>query len=520
MGLIKTGKMGVDGKRGASYPSNYLHYRFANSENQNLLTSYYAKKDSIIFDSQLRNFKDRVTKKIASSGSSDEAAAIVEAMFSEEGQETMRQVLSPTTSPKTLSAAASSGIGDLSFGQVRARKVFLEQGRDLVNDVSNFQQGLEALLQEIASGLGDRQYQDLVDAVLLEAAGGDKSAATGSKAKAKILAQIYDRNGQFLSADPSSGAKLSKSMKKLIALSYALSDADGGSVTSVRRVSESKVIQTMANKVTGWLNHAAGVMEEIAVAACMTEGQDKLNKAFGTANKSIKGTAGGTALVDVKIDPALEAAQKYAGISENTLRVQKEDVSLSITPGLAEFHMGFSVKKYTVKGKNKGVHISLNSQTPFLTALSYGGLIQNTAFMGAMMHAAASRPGKGKEGSSVSEGSIQKEWEAARNIASLSAFLHNLAGSGAAQDNVMFLILNRQIYSVPDLIKMVMRNPSLVSSSTAGLGRSGFMNLNTKRNIKGLTTRQNALERSNEVQKQIIGRWQDTKVNAGLKMSL
>lgn len=493
-------------------PSNYLHYRYADSENQGLISNYYEKKDKIIFDSQLKEFDQRISKKVGNSKDADEIALIMQTFLSDAGKETLNQIFSPSIEKQSgVSSSAQSGIGNLSFAQLRANKTFLNEGRELVSDISSFKQGLDRVLNEIIKDT-DQNYEALQSQVLLEAANG--KSLSNTQLKREILAKIYDRNGQFLAANPNDPKYLTKSLKKLLALSYALSSAGGKTDVKVRQVSEAKVLQTLADKVTGWLNHTSGVLEEIAIATCINNGEKQLIEKLQLANKSIKGRVGGTALVDVTPDPTLQQYLDKIGTTEKEFKVQKEDVSLTVSADTVSCDIGFSIKKYTVKKGQKTIHISLNSGTSFLTALSNGGLLQDGSFMNAMMNAAAAHPGKGITNKvSISEGFVRGEWVKAKELAAMAAFLHNLAGTGKDKDNVLFLVLNRKVYTVPELIKMVAKNPKLISTSQAGLGWNTYQNMNT-------WNKESDLIRSAEVQRKVISRWQQVKINTGLKMLL
>ena len=418
--------------------------------------------------------------------------------------------------------------------------------RNLVNDIDNFAQSLDKMLDQAFNMLGSKRSVEEYRQLGIQAYAKKKNMDTNDPALAKAMVQDVLLSGSQsfvgLKTKGKNGEEetLSTSLAKLAALAAQLPEvksslAKGDNFSYATHGSEEKalssedVIKVLAGKVSGSASNINGIVGEIAaekaeevVIETIIKELNKINRAFRISGAEVK-----------RVGTDVIAKQG----KNNKKTVSKADVLVSISGTGVEVKYGISVKNYKPQKNTGNLSVKLVDGTPFKAVfhevvrekgakeyfynIAAAKTIDNE-------HSKAVNKKDYKPKNTVSEATLRKQFSTAINNIGHLYFLRAIGGFAKKQeDNILFLNVNGKLISIVDIIEKIYNEqdgfgPQKVSTyvglNKQRLSRSHFSQLNSWKKGKGKASDSAARERSNEVIEAINTQMANAKMNISLSM--
>lgn len=469
----------------------YIYWNYSNLV-KNEAENYYINKKQLL-NEQLVSFQQR-TEKAAIKQGGTAALEILEALSGEDAEKALTKVFGGDKTVPIFSAGAKTTTNGAfkgkSFQQISGKKAGAtffpkNNAEKLLNNAVKFKEELQKNIELSISelGLNPNAIKSIIHSIIQEVAD-ENNIDKNDKLKIKkfIIDKLLNENNQnFLKVEKGSRSMVDTSLKRAIALMYALpkskleaqSQRDFFANTSNKTSEYADFMRTLSRRVSGLFNDSVEFVEEIADAKAA-------RKVVGEALKELPGIkiSGsrriGSSYTTIINDPILVNILSEIEQEPQNFKANKSDISVQFTNNMVKFSAGFSIKKYTPSRSpfsNRFTKITLVSNTPTILGLAYGGLLQNDSFMQSFYnvmtsHSIESTPNDTLFKYGKHEAELLEKWRVAKETAETSALLYSLSGTGKnLSQNAMFLVLNRKVFSIKTVINKVIKNEWKISTT-------------------------------------------------------
>lgn len=390
---------------------------------------------------------------------------------------------------------------DVSYADVQSTSVRqmlktdnLASAEQIAETVSSFLNNFNKVIELICEEIGVKGLDSFKSAVIKEYCA-VKGVKAGSKNFAnKVIQDVLTHDGMKklklttgVSSDLNSSAEesavLNSCLRSCLLAAEALKDFGSGGQQAATSFGNKKystgssngkshytggsagTLQVLVGKLQGLFSNIVGVGGELAFKKASQVGWKKLveevkanEKAWvsshGQSSAGFARFAGGVVSCDVKMTGSNMV--KDEGKDEHS--VSKPDVVVTVTDNKVTITYGASVKRYKANKDGIVQSVSLVSgSTSFLEALErYCGDSKST--LNYVYNVAGGREGKSarsdkmiraKRGS-ISLSELVERWNEVRDCVVMSNFLHYISGLENASS--LFLVVNKQIYPIQDLL--------------------------------------------------------------------
>lgn len=492
--------------------TRYLHYWYSNTGLK--IQDFSAAKQKIL-SQQLSDFREkRLGGSMVLSGDTKEAIVLLNELSSEKISDNLFAAMEKVFSaPPT--ASASAGIGDSSFasigntGQSRKQAAAVignlaaaivpahDAAQNAVNEITRDVEKIYpnivrmALNYKMNNPIGDQDLEKIFQDAISSGTKYLTIENTKSTSKKELeIANELIRLRQLVDLIP----QISNVKVRGLRATYSRTGRKNTNITT-----RSQLLAVMLGKIGGHLNYLGGIAEEIAAFVGY---QEACKEFFSELNLTIAHTG-----LDVKNDPKQDQETKQESISYTQ---KKNDVSIIVKDKNVEVSYGLSVKKISKAKKYENSAVAkIHSETNVwaaLSALMNQGLV-NSYYV---FNLAASHESKKQTG-------LVDAWKDLVHYALTAQFLNYLAGQGTQGDNVLAVVVNRQLMPVNQIIAQSITNPNALIFS-GGKVRHIYRDLNWWRG-KQQRNEIDAMTRSAEAQEDIRQKMAATKVNISLNFS-
>ena len=378
---------------------------------------------------------------------------------------------------------------------------------ELVNDISYFQQSLQAMVEKMYKILDSPQNLEAYSLSVIAEYAKAKKLPKSSLGQSVLRDFLKDGLKELPGgAANTSQESLKKDIDKCILLLNALPEYNDYIANNYEKVSgkgateAAQFFRTLFRKLSGIRQHAQGAMGEIAAEAAFYSGTayvlDQAEEALKGANISTESTGSQTSARQLGGDfLSTRARRKETGRSRRFIKeaklmqkfVNKKDVQVNIDVqdgnGIASMNFGVTVKNYTVNPKGKFMTYTISDNGKFKTAyiaafpddFNYQFLFN----LGAG-HAASSRLG------GPTSKQLDNQWSQMIRTVAVSNLVTALAGS--ITENTVFVVLNNKVFLISDVLRQILNfinqgEPGYAKSNNIfgygqqirGISRSGML---------------------------------------------
>lgn len=346
---------------------------------------------------------------------------------------------------------------------------------ELVNDISYFQQSLQAMVEKMYKILDSPQNLEAYSLSVIAEYAKAKKIPESSLGQSVLHDFLKDGLKELPGgAANSSQESLKKDIDKCILLLNALPEYNDYIANNYEKKSgkgateAAQFFRTLFRKLVGIRQHAQGAMGEIAAEAALHSGVayvlDQAEEALQSASISTESTGSKTSARQLGGDfLSTRARRKETGRSRRFIKeakrmqkfVNKKDVQVNIDVqdgnGIASVNFGATVKNYTVNPKGKFMTYTISDNGKFKTAyiaafpddFNYQFLFN----LGAG-HTASSRLG----GPTAKE--LDNQWSQMIRTVAVSNLVTALAGS--ITENTVFIVLNNKVFLISDVLRQIL----------------------------------------------------------------
>lgn len=441
----------------------------------------------------------------------------------------------------TVTAASPSGISfqgeELSYAQVKNKVT--ELGKVLVNSIGDFISTAEKYLQEYIDQMSII-YPDTLAQLL-------KNAATNRESMTKNeLVQFYLQKGNdCIDTSVYNNNALNdaaKTIDRIEGLIQSLKNID--SITGIRKMSatyshrsgaipiknRSQLVSILVGKLGGNFSHAGGTFEEIAamegLAQAIAEGDEAISiEKVHTGGATWTSNGQGMVQCNIKMrEGGSGRIQDFKEAKSNSVSkwtAPKGDAEITLSKGRATMTFGMSTKfSKAVSPTNKGI-IKLHDEVALGVLLQ--SLINKKEVDERYILNMAAAHDKSLGGEMTQQSNFKTSaayiqgWKSLVDFATANWFLQALVGTHRSSAKNLVLVVNRQVYMISDIIKMVANNPTAIQSS-GGRKRQTFEALNIWTGLPNKKSQAGAQLRSNMVKPELWNLFNNTKITIKLNM--
>lgn len=384
--------------------SDYLHYWFVNSDNQNNLYSIISASKTQIGQAQLQAFKARQAAAFSSVGGGkvsqsqiDELGRVFDASVYQDALDDVLQ----TNNVESLADYANM-TGDLEAAIASVKSITSE---NILGRLQNFADSVEQIIETQFSPANNQQTcREMGEQLFLQYAkeagimGQSRAVLTDNqrtKTAQHIIRSILDKsNRKLFNANDfqKSEQGITNTIKKFMLVVQALESFDGGSTGMSRATvvhgdgakrttstanGEGEILSALAGKVYGAAKRLRAMSAEAAFDEAVLKGNKELIEKKLEVDSSISHVSGSEYFrVEVKVDenPIFQRLLNEINMSKAQLekQVAKADVKFQVSEGGVYADLGFSIKSgktVEIGTMGKTANITLQNRTALSTLL-------------------------------------------------------------------------------------------------------------------------------------------------------
>ena len=366
------------------------------------------------------------------------------------------------------------------------KKVSLERMLSMLGDLN---QNLITILSQYLVKLTSEETFNEIAISILNEAGKDLKISTEDANRTflrkRILETLYPSNrktgeGSLLYVPASSKESLDTSTKRAIALIEALGDkmAVQQLVVNSSQEDSSYIFERIIKTILGLLSNVKGSTKEAVstygLATALNETKEILDNKIETyvehAGKDFEFHSSAAYENDAKA--LKQIIENFRGLSKSQ---QKSDINVKMSNNTVSLSYGISEKAGKINPKTGTFNMKLVDETSLLRAIDRANLYNNRNFMYAFMNASV-----GKARSSNIENKATKDWRAGLEMIKYGSFLQHIAGSGKKSNNVLFISIGNQVFSVSQLLDRLMQGSLNINTTYTpnNLSRDTYKDLN------------------------------------------
>lgn len=498
---------------------SYLHYYFANADMQSSFGSadYNEAKQKEILMQQKRLFDLNRQRNTSQLDTQKFGSAIEFLMGNSAESSIVRENVYNQSASANTPVPIDFSVGGVSIGSLGSRgKAALAKAQEIASNIDLFNNGLSNALTQAVTLVNSNldEYKTEVIKSYVQAKG-LSSDLGGSELAQRIIQDFLIRDGLSFLKDSSSS--LNTVLNKLTLLATALPEFKSGMGSSFKYntgskktlksiSSDAEFINVLAGKCSGLWNNIKGAAGEMAVLQGELAVAKRAAKGFAgvqaeiTGNKRVAGSQWANISRQTKVNDDMTEMLKLKDMSLSE-HVSKADVTVTLTENDVIVNYGLSVKEFKPASPDtNGVigKVTIQDNTSFLESA-------NRTFSGngiAYMYNLAGGHGNSNvdlEGvPTYSNEDLNSMWRQLKETVVISNFLYYLVG--LPKENVYFLVGNKRVYDMSDIIDSVVGNPKLLESNFKMVSRETMMRTNrwvdrtegkagTNRNMKSAKAR-------------------------------
>lgn len=476
---------------------SYLHYYFAHADMYSSFGSadYNAAKQKEILMQQKRLF-DLNRQKNMSQLDTQKFGSAIEFLMGNSGESrVVRENVYNQSSSANTPVPINFDVDGMSIGSLGSKgKAALAKAQEIASNIDLFNNGLTNALNQAVTLVNDNldNYKSKIIQSYVQAKGLSSDLSSSELAQ-KIIQDFLTHNGLSFLKDSSSS--LTTVLNKLTLLAAALPEFKSGMGSSFKYNSDSKrtmksissdaeFISVLAGKCSGLWNNIKGSAGEMAVLQGELAVSKRAARGFAdaqaeiTGNKRVSGGQWANISKQTKVNDSMTEFLKLKDMSLSD-HVSKADVTVTLTENGVVVNYGLSVKEFKpASSDTKGTvgKVTIQDSTSFLESA-------NRAFSGngiAYMYNLAGGHGNSNvnlEGAETySNADLNSMWEELKRTVVISNFLYYLVG--LPKENVYFLVGNKKVYDMSDIIDSVIGKPELLSNDFKMVSRETMMRSN------------------------------------------
>jgi len=489
-------------------PNSYLHFFYEDFVAQGGYRKFYTNK-ALLLTQQKAELAKRQRAQARTGGDTSESLKMLKALTTPGGEKQLSAMLSDSSikdeSPMSVGSYFPMGGGpEISFQTIATRvKENEQEAQNFINNLGDFQKGVEKLLNDSGKNFIKESYSSIAQLIIEDQiAKGNLLAGNDNEIAVQVLNKFSEKSkksGFFYYPEGSAvaGKRITTALAKLIVMNEALKQPKA--ISSIKTIpGGSEILSSIAEKVYGWISGCKGFLSKYAVevGVPMIMGEFLGDYLKLDSDASFSALSKGASYIKIKHSPETIAAYKALNKTLYKSRRSKEDVSLTIDNKTFRLTIPFSIKSH--RSGDLGVNaVNILTGSPLIMILSRSGLIENNAFMNALINTAA---GKDKPGTASN---ITKDWQDIQELIKLSGALFALSGSGFSGDRALFMVVNHKVYGMETLLDKIYQNTSLLQMQPESMDRDQFVKLNKWSGDPAVKSRGEALGRSMEVKTNI-----------------
>lgn len=532
--------------------SDYLHYWYANAEDQNSLYSIINTSKSQMGQIQLQAFRARQAAAFSSVGggavdqtSIDELGRIFDASIYQDG---LNEVLQANNVESLAEYTNMSGDLEEAIANIKALNP-----QNIVGRLEAFSNAVKQIIENQFSPANNQQTcKEIGEALFLQYAKeagivGQKRTIMTDNQKTKtaqhIIRSVLNKsNGKMFNATDlqKSEQGLTNTIKKFMLIVQALDSFDGGSIGMSRAAvvhgdgskrtqstanGEGEILSELASKVYGAAKWMRSMTAEIAFDQAVLKGNKEMIERKLQVDSTVSKVTGSQYFqIEAKIDDndTFKRILEEIRLSEAKLRqqVSKADVQLRVSDGGVYADLGFSVKSgKTVEVGTMGTsaNITLQNRTALSTLLFREVGLSSKQYQAVLQLLV----GHEEEGPQLMLDGI---WEKLKEQILYMSLLSVLSGS-SIEGQALFMVIADRVIPISAILTDVFNNPNAayelafrnMNIESGSLERADYMN-NNKWIEPSVSQTQSALIRSDTTWNAASNLLYNTKVSIMLNV--
>lgn len=507
---------------------DYLHYWFTHYDGGGKsldVTEINRLKRVELIERQISALNQR-NAAITNGAGTDEFGKMIDYLTTQQGN--MKSIYEGTASGSsadvTIAGTSISSLGSMGLSNISSK--IAASAEELSYLLFEFQYTLtdvlESAYKQLNSDIPFTEFQNR----LVQAYAENKQLPTSEVGKS-IIQDFLKTNG--LKGLPKTSTSLEAYLQRLALLAYAIPSYGGESYnfsTGSRSGTVSSVpefFKIIASKTSGTLNFVRKEAGELAVmkaeadvvADFVKQLQDVNTQIHQTSRKMVSNNGNGWLSADVTVKSNFDNVSTDK--SKSNMRLSRGDVEVNVNNSTVSVTYGINVKDQNINRQSKYQNINLVRNMPFVNAYRtvFSGYGNNMDFLYQLA--------AGHEGGEYSDSVLSLYWNEMIDTVVKGSMLDALAG--LPQENVIYLSLNGQMFSIADIAQRILNSEvggnlaggADLSYSTLGLNRENSVAVNrwigspTKNTVY-------ALQRSEAVLPQIQAYLNRAKITIDLKL--
>lgn len=507
-------------KVGMKYSPRYLHYWFHNS---GLDTAYdFSQQKAAVLQQQLLTFQTERMGNMILSGNTQEGIKLLNELSASSQMKTNLYTAMNELFIQPPTGSVSSGIGDQSFASIGNTGRSVKKSREIIGELAaaleSSQKAAQSALDDVVLTMS-KAYPSVVEMVKTYFAANPTLSGGETNAELQAIFQQAIQTGtQYITVEnvakgQSRDLTLANEIARLQVLVDLIPEIENTSIKGLKATyshtkgvnfirTRSQLLAVLLGKISGHLNFLGGTAEEIAAIVGYEESVKKIAQELQISHAHTG--------LDIKADPNIAADAK----DESTTFVQrKNDASFVVSSKDVELSYGLSVKKISKAKKYAGtstakVHSEANAWKLISNAMSKGLVTEYQLYNIAGGHEAKKETG------------LLKQWRSLMDYVVAANFLDLIAGKGVQGDNVLAMVVNRQLIPLSELLGRLPSSPDAISYSGAKK-RDIYYKLNVWQGGKENQNRNiaDALKRSAQAKQDIRTALQGAKITVNLNFA-
>lgn len=494
----------------------YLHYYFSNNKSSFSSADYDSAKRKSLLEQQSKIYSSHVQNLISNSyKDSEEVGKILDLLINDSTRNNQRKDIYDNVDTSSLTPSSFT-VDGISVGSLGASMKYIEtEAEKILNQTDHFQIELNKVLDQaynsLGTGSGFEEYKESIVKEYIQKKG--LSSSDKSSIATSIINDFLSHDGLKIMQNKGQGT-MRTSLNSLTLLAYALpiyefsggvSYSTGRSKTSVTLNTLPEFFKAIASKTSGHFNNVKGGGAELTAVAAELALHEKIADAVQNTDLSVK-TSGDDYISGEYFNINKKVYKTGNQLDEEDIKNlsfhrSKGDVTVSVSANGVSISYGISVKEYTKPNTaSADPTVNLVSKTNFLAAANriLGG--NGIAYMYNLAggHGDGNRRTGGSTGLKWTNAQLDNEWEELKKTVIIGNFLNFIAG--LPSENVIYLVANRKIYFIEDIVNAVVENESLLSGRVNIVKRETMMRSNKwingqageNRNALDANTRSNA----------------------------
>lgn len=506
---------------------DYLHYWFTHYDGGGKsldVTEINRLKRVELIERQIKALGQR-NAALSNSAGTDEFGQMIDYLTNKQGD--MKSIYEGTASGSsadvTIAGTSISSLGSMGIANVSQR--ISESAEELSYLLFEFQytltEALESAYKQLNSDVPFTEFQNRLVQVYAE-----NKQLPASEVGKSIIQDFLKTNG--FKGLPKTNTSLEAYLQRLALLAYAIPSYGGESYafsTGTRSGTTNSVpefFKIIASKTTGTLNFVRKEAGELAVMkaeadvlADFTKQMQDVNTQIRQSSRKMVSGNGGWLSADVTVKSDFD--NMSIDKSKSNLRLSRGDVEVTVNNSKVSVTYGINVKDQNINKGAKYQNINLVNNTSFVNAYRkvFSGYGNSMDFLYQLA--------AGHEGGEYSDSILSLYWNEMIDTVVKGSMLDALAG--LPQENVVYLSVNGQLFSIADIAQRVLNSEvgggltggADLSYSTLGLNRENAVAVNrwvgspTKNTVY-------ALQRSETVLPQIQAYLNRAKITIDLKL--